>query len=85
MDNPQKLATQGTGHINLREYRRGNQKWTIGETGNIGKKQKHNTTQYVCWTPLYVYKQNQRKQDMILPTKNWRHYTLTNKTNVNKT
>jgi hypothetical protein len=24
---------------------------------------------------LYVNKQKQRKQDMIPPTKNWRHYT----------
>ena len=32
IDNPEKLATQGTqdtGQINVREYRRGNQKWTI--------------------------------------------------------
>ena len=32
MDNPEKLAIQGTqdtGQINVREYRRGNQKWTI--------------------------------------------------------
>ena len=39
MDNPEKLATQGTqdtGQINVREYRRGNQKWTIQRNGNIG-------------------------------------------------
>jgi hypothetical protein len=32
LDNPEKLATQGTqdtGQINVREYRRGNQNWTI--------------------------------------------------------
>ena len=32
MDNPEKLETQGkqdTGQINVREYQRGNQKWTI--------------------------------------------------------
>ena len=32
MDNPEKLATQGTqdtGQINVREQRRGNQQWTI--------------------------------------------------------
>ena len=32
MDNPEKLATQGTqdtGQINAKEYQRGNQKWTI--------------------------------------------------------
>jgi hypothetical protein len=31
-NNPEKLATEGTqdtGQINVREYRRGNQKWTI--------------------------------------------------------
>ena len=36
-DNPEKLATYGThdtGQINVREYRRGNDKGTIQETGN---------------------------------------------------
>ena len=37
-DNPDKLATLGTqdtGHIHVREYRRGNEKGQSGETGNI--------------------------------------------------
>jgi hypothetical protein len=37
--NPEKLATKGTqdtGQINVREYRRGNQKRKSRETGNIG-------------------------------------------------
>ena len=37
-ENPEKLATQGTqdtGQINIREYRRGNQKGKSRETGNI--------------------------------------------------
>ena len=50
-DNPEKLAilgTQDTGQINVREYRRGNQKEKSRETGNIygtqdEKKQKHNS------------------------------------------
>ena len=52
MDNPEKLATQDTQdteQINVREYRRGNQKWTIQRNVNIERKsrrktkQKHNT------------------------------------------
>jgi hypothetical protein len=38
-DNPDKLAalgTQDTGQINVREYRRGNEKGQSRETGNIG-------------------------------------------------
>jgi hypothetical protein len=38
-DNQEKLATlgtQGTGQINVREYRRGNEKGQSRETGNIG-------------------------------------------------
>ena len=38
-DNPEKLATQGThdtGQINVREYRKGNEKRQSRETGNIG-------------------------------------------------
>ena len=38
-DNPEKLATPGTqdtGQINVREYRRGNEKGQSRETGNIG-------------------------------------------------
>jgi hypothetical protein len=38
-DNPEKLATlgtQNTGQINVREYRRGNEKGQSRETGNIG-------------------------------------------------
>jgi hypothetical protein len=37
--NPEKLATfgtQDTGQINVREYRRGNEKGHSRETGNIG-------------------------------------------------
>ena len=37
-DNPEKLATLGTqdtGHIHVREYRRGNEKGQSRETGNI--------------------------------------------------
>jgi hypothetical protein len=37
-DNPEKLATQSTqdtGQINVREYRRGNEKGQSRETGNI--------------------------------------------------
>ena len=30
------LGTQDTGHINVREYRRGNEKGQSRETGNIG-------------------------------------------------
>jgi hypothetical protein len=44
---------------NVREYRRGNQKWTIGETSNIGHKTKKNKTkarQYTCRTPLFTNK-----------------------------
>ena len=39
MDNPEKLAIQGTqdtGQINLREYRRGNKNEQTRETGSIG-------------------------------------------------
>ena len=38
-DNPEKLATletQDTGQINVREYRRGNEKRQSRKTGNIG-------------------------------------------------
>ena len=38
-DNPEKLekyGTQDTGQINVREYRRGNEKGQSRETGNIG-------------------------------------------------
>ena len=38
-DNSEKLATLGTqdtGQINVREYRRGNEKGQFRETGNIG-------------------------------------------------
>ena len=38
-DNPDKLAalgTQDTGQINVREYRRGNEKGQSRETGSIG-------------------------------------------------
>ena len=38
-DNPDKLAalgTQDTGQINVREYRRGNEKGQFRETGSIG-------------------------------------------------
>ena len=38
-DNPEKLATLGTqdtGQLNVREYRRGNEKGQFRETGNIG-------------------------------------------------
>jgi hypothetical protein len=38
-DNPEKQAAYGThdtGHINVREYRRGNKKGQSRETGNIG-------------------------------------------------
>jgi len=38
-DNPEKLATYGTqdtGQINVREYRRGNEKGQSRETSNIG-------------------------------------------------
>jgi hypothetical protein len=38
-DNPEKLATLGrhdAGQINVREYRRGNEKGQSRETGNIG-------------------------------------------------
>jgi hypothetical protein len=44
-DNPEKLATLGTkdtGQINVREYRRGNEKGQSTETGNIGYK-RHRT------------------------------------------
>ena len=39
-DNSEKLATLGTqdtGQLNVREYRRGNEKGQSRETGNIGK------------------------------------------------
>jgi len=53
--------------INIREYRRINQKWTfyrywqhwVHNTKKSKTKQKHNTIW--CWTPLYANKYNQRK------------------------
>ena len=43
---------------NVREYRRGNKKWT--EAANIGYiiRQKPNTQHNMCWTPLCVSNTN---------------------------
>jgi hypothetical protein len=48
-DNPEKLATLGTpdtGQINVREYRRGNEKEQCRETGNIGYTRQINVREY---------------------------------------
>ena len=61
MENPKKLVTQDTqdtGQINVREYRSGNQKWTIQRNWqhrvHKTKKNKAQTEHNMCWTPLYV-------------------------------
>ena len=37
------------------------------------KKNKTKTQHNMCWTPLYVNKHKQRKQDITPPTNNWRY------------
>jgi len=41
-------------HINIREYGRGNQKWTMQrETGNTVHTIRRKTQHNMCWTSLY--------------------------------
>ena len=52
-------------YINVREYRKGNQKWTIQRNWqhrvHKTKKNKTKTQHNMCWTPLYANKHKQRK------------------------
>ena len=59
VDNPytQKMATYidplgESKQINVRQYRRGNQKWTVSEK-QVDEKQNKNTTQYVLDTTMH--------------------------------
>ena len=56
--------------INVREYRRGNQKWTIQRNwqhrAHKTKINKAKTQQNICWTPPCVNKHKQRKRDIVL-------------------
>ena len=61
--------------INVKEFQRGNQKWTIYRTGNTGHiqckatKSKTKTQHNMYWTPLYVNKNTtQYVLDTTIPT-----------------
>ena len=45
-------------YINIKEYRRGNQKWTIQRNWQHNKTEKIKTQiqHNMCWTPLYANK-----------------------------
>ena len=44
----------------------------IGNRVNKTKKNKTKTQHNMCWTPPYVNKHKQSKQDMITPKPNWK-------------
>jgi hypothetical protein len=50
--NGQSRETGNIGQINVREYRRGNKKWTIKRNNTRRRKTNKNTTQYVLDTTI---------------------------------
>ena len=70
------LDNKNTPLINVRSYRKSNQKWTIQRNrqhrGHKTKKQLTKTQHNMCWIPLYASKHKQRKYDTSPSTNNWR-------------
>ena len=69
------LGCHGLAIKNVREYRRGNHKWTIPRLwqhrAHKTNKNKTQTQHNMCLTPLYGDNHKERKQDMSPPTNNW--------------